>query len=315
MEELGWTSTLQGVSGSSVEAVFSDGWAVARVWSVVGVLRGTRLPAHMARAIFTVDGDASITVNGTPFSLHPGEAIVVQGTDHVTAENQKTWARFEWQFHSPDARTSAPVPFAMPDEYQHLVGAITNSLVANPTVGRAHGAPLLLEALSGSLAAAQASAEGRPITMSTHRFEQYRQATRLIDEHHADQGFSVQNLCNLMAVSTSTLHALFNAAGSTPRQGIEQRRLRSALSQLRRIHAPGRGVYESVAEKSGFTSAKQLRLAIARQDRRENADLMPLRRDGSPNNAKTAGLADRAAQARRSPSGLSGTGKLGQIGD
>lgn len=263
---------------SSVEVARSTGWTVARIWSTSCKLKSQPLPWRTTRTIATVDGAAEVTVNGKTFNLTAGQIIVLGNGDEVTVEHEALWARFEWILRSSMSgmRIDAwRTPVAVPDGYQHLLGAITNTLVMAPAIGRTRGAALLLEMLSGTVTSLVASASDLPLTMTPHQIELYDRAIDIIDDQYSDPSFDVQALSKLVPLSVSTLHAVFQAAGTTPRRAMEERRVRAALIDLSKFPVPEKGAFERVALSSGFTSAKQLRSALARIRQAHDAETEP----------------------------------------
>jgi AraC-like DNA-binding protein len=269
LQDLGWQPDPTPPARSSVEAVRTTAWLVARVWSTPAKLKAQRVVPGTIRTIFTADGSANLSVGGKRFDLNAGQFVMLSETEDLTIENNGLWARFEWILRSTMLRDSprdCGTAITLPDGYQHLIGAITNTLVTAPQIGRGQGAGLLLETLTGTLAAAVATAAGLPTSMTRHQADQYYQAVQVIDARHRDPAFNVQSLCQALAVSMSTLHAVFQAAGTTPRRALEARRVRTAMTEISSRLSVRRGSLDALAKASGFSSAKQMRAAISRHD-------------------------------------------------
>ncbi|ALJ21915.1 helix-turn-helix domain-containing protein [Microbacterium sp. No. 7] len=263
---LGWRPGVGGPARESVELVQAQRWTVARLWSTRGDLIGRPLPAGTYRAIVTVEGDATLQSRGRQHALGPRQVILLDGPDLVRTENRDLWARLEWRLRPPVPLRPLlagclAMPVTLSEHYFRLLTAITNvTATSHP-----FGADMFLEALSATLAAALSDALGIPHGLSPTRTVQYVDALRLIDEHHRDRTFSVETLRHRMSVSESTLHLVFQAAGTTPRQALESRRVATALAELDAAPDGERPDLADVARRSGFTSVRRLQSALRRQ--------------------------------------------------
>ena len=251
-------------SHSSVDIAHAKGWVVSRIRSTAGVLRSKKLPEQTVRAIFSVEGGANVTTGGRSYDLRPRQGVLLRGADLVVVRNQDLWSRFDWIVAGQAGIDELAQPFSLSEGYLQLIGAVTETLAKHRDIASTRGASIMVDSLSSIVAAARISAEGLPVSMSAYRREQYRKAMDLVNQHHVDPHFNVAELSEKMAVSVSTLHAIFTAAEATPRQVIEARRVRTAIRNMRMSPKPDKPTVETIAESSGFTSPKKMRSALGR---------------------------------------------------
>ncbi|MDR6867174.1 AraC-like DNA-binding protein [Microbacterium resistens] len=266
---LGWAVRGRPPSGASVELAETRTWTAARLWSTACTLGSLPLPAGTHRVLLTIDGEGTLRTRGSSFSLKARQLVFLDGEEPTVTENVGLWARYEWHLRSPLLRSPPfadhlAIPLEIDDGHQQLLAAATNVTAVAPGLADGPGAPFLLDMLTAMLSAAVTDSVGVPTTLSPAQAAHFREALLLIDQHHRDSSFSVQTLLRRMSLSKSTLHSVFAAAESTPRQQLEARRASSALSELNTNPARGKQTLGEIARRSGFASIRQMQDALSR---------------------------------------------------
>ncbi|MDR6866397.1 AraC-like DNA-binding protein [Microbacterium resistens] len=272
LDALGWEAGPRPPARASVERAQADSWGVARLWTTPTVLT-SHPPARGTegyRVILGIDGDASLLVEGQDIALRPGQLIVLDGSLTIRTENRALWARVEWHLRAPllrHAEFAEHLSTAVPIRTSHadLIATTTNVISTNLQMAQGPGSPYLLDALTGIVAAAIADSTGAPSALTPAQAVIFQRAIADIGERFRDKDLSADGIARSLAVSRGYLHQVFTAARSTPRQEIESRRVAAALALLDASPSGGRGILERVADRSGFSSARQMRTAIRRQ--------------------------------------------------
>jgi len=182
------------------------------------------------------------------------------------------WAWCEWHLRAP-ALTQRRVR----QQYRHALGlaehdyalmtAMTNIVSTRSGFEAAGGGSLLLEALAGVALASFTDAADEHPALSATQAEILRRARATIDRRYPDPSFDVSALASDLHISATYLRRIFAAIGTTPREAIEERRIRATESFLS-LSARGRGALTDAARAAGFSSTERLQAALGRQRHR-----------------------------------------------
>ena len=272
LHSLGWQPRAPAPQRSSVELVSTDTWTVSRVWSTGGTLDARPLPAGTTRVLVGVDGAAVLRSADSSGTLSPKRMILLDATDSVSMESENLWAWCEWHLRTPaltQRRVRQQHRHALPlaaHDYA-LVTAMTNVISTRSGFETAGGGNLLLETLAGVTLASLTDAADEHTALSPLQTEIVRRARATIERRYSDPSFDVSALASGLHLSGTYLRRIFAMLGTTPREAIEERRVRAAESFLS-LSARGRGALTDAARATGFSSAERLQAALDRHRRR-----------------------------------------------
>jgi AraC-like DNA-binding protein len=215
--------------------------------------------------VLTMEGGFEIDVDGTTVTTEAGSLIFLNGDAPTTARSLTETARFVWHLeptflHPRRAKFQYGEPISTGGASVEALTTMTNALVKAPVptgeTARRHFA-LSFENL---FAAVLEQGTGRHPNMAHHRDGLFMAAVVAIEAHFRDPAFTGCRLAKEMSVSLRTLQEAFSRMGTTPRREIERRR----VTEADRVSAIETMSAASLAERVGFTSARQLNRARSR---------------------------------------------------
>ena len=274
---LGWRPRDLAPARSSIDYAQTATWTVARLWSTAGTLETSGGDRGSSRVILSVDGSASILYAGAKITLEPRQMIILDDALPVVTENDALWARCEWLLRSPTLQHQRLSPYFhrpidIPQEYRHLFTGVTNSISTSPDIASGLGSSALLETLASTVTAAIMDAVGAPVALTPAASSLFHDAMRRIDAQFHDVSFSVSHLAEQMSISTTHLHRVFAAAGTTPRQELEIWRVVAARTILGAAPTRGKVALDDLARRAGFSSSKHMQVALRRQRTRSESE-------------------------------------------
>lgn len=254
---------------SSVEIVTTPTWKVARLWSTAATLQAVPLRPSTQRVILSVDGEATIVVDGHRRTLHPKQLVIFDGSSNLITKNEEIWARFELHLSSPllnlrQFRYSQTLPLDISPDFYKLLSATVNIVSVSDAIGDDIAAGLLLNVFSGIIAAAVASAIDEPVSLTPAQRSLVDASERLMNEHLTDPQFDVASISAQLSVSRTLLHRAFAAKKTTPRRVLEGKRVTLAISLLELTPARGLDTLQRVAREAGFSSTRHMHNAFVR---------------------------------------------------
>lgn len=202
-----------------------------------------------------------------PFILDEHQFAVLESSSPITASSTGPSARVEGRLLSrrlgaEEFRFARERPFDVPEPFWQLAVATLNTLIAAPPDTVGGGSARIRNVLEELILTLLAEVHANELTAASSQAAQLqREATRLIGLHSGDPVFSVQLLASQLAVSQTHLHRIFAELGTTPRKAIERARVRAAREALEQAGAAPAAV---IADRSGFTSVRQMRAALQR---------------------------------------------------
>ena len=216
--------------------------------------------------VLTMEGGFEITVDGVPVKTEAGSLILLDGDAPTTARTLTDTARFVWHFEPTflcpkRSRFTFGEPIATAGTSVRALTAMTNALLKAPAphseTTRRHLALSFENLLAGVL-------EERGATSSetaSHRDGLFMAALAAIEADFRDPALTVPDLAKELCVSVRTLHDVFSSMGTTPRREIERRR----ITEANKLSAVQSMSPTDLAERAGFTSARQLARALSRK--------------------------------------------------
>jgi AraC-like DNA-binding protein len=247
------------------ETMQYERFGIGRAWSSSAGYALSAAP-NLTYLVYTVEGGFDFTVDGASVDAGAGSMILLDGEAPTTARTTAETARFVWYFEPTFLRADRSrfrfhEPIPMQNASLRALVAMTHSVLKAPTprteTARRHLGISLEHLVSGALDEAGSDEIG---TDSRHRDGLFMAAQLAIEAHFRDPAFGVTRLAKALSVSVRTVHDTFRRLGTTPRREIERRR----VTEVDRISTDLLTASE-IAERSGFSSSKQLARALARR--------------------------------------------------
>lgn len=240
-------------------------FGMGHAWSRSAAYDLTTAPGR-TYLVLTMEGGFEFDVDGAPVLTEPGSLILLDGETPTAARTLTDTARFVWHLEptmldAKRSRFSYGEPIPTGGAAIKALTSMTSALLTSPTPSNdtiRHHLALSFE----NLLIAALDEAGEHQHDGPHRDGLFMAAIAEIEAHFRDPAFTVTRLAREVSVSPRTLHDIFRSMGSTPRREIERRRLTEA-SQLVEAHTLSA---TEAAERSGFTSARQLARALSRAD-------------------------------------------------
>ncbi|KQQ06287.1 MULTISPECIES: helix-turn-helix domain-containing protein [unclassified Rathayibacter] len=238
-----------------------------------------RIPPGIVRVVLVVEGDARIAASDARAAadVGPGDSFVVVGPASGEYRALEAVARYEIDVSVLEVPAGvlrgigegvALHPDASP--CRAMIMALTNT-VLNSDADHATAAGPLSSAVASLVSGLLVDAvSARSRKEPARAPESYSRALGVILGRARDQRFGVAELAEAVNLSSGYLRKVFAAHGSRPSEAIEQARLAIAQRHLAATGSPRRTRAE-IATMSGFSSARALSDALARQQRSRSA--------------------------------------------
>ena len=270
LSQLNWIPQGSAIANFEVDVRDARVWKLGRVWTTAATLRSVKASPGMVRVLLSVDGEAALTIDGERVNMAPGQALVVGADSAVTVTHDGTWARYEWQLKShllasPRLKNYQNLAISISKDYYRLLAAIANATIMSDGLGYGVDDSLLLAVFSCAVAAGISAAASERIGLTSSQADLVKRAEAVIEDQYLDPSFDVTALIGSLPVSKPLLYRAFSAWGTTPRKVLEERRAAHALSLMDSMPHNTPAVMQAIAERSGFTSVRQMRMAIARR--------------------------------------------------
>ena len=241
-------------------------YGMGRAWSNSAGYSLTTAPER-TYLVYTVEGGFEFEVDGRTVVAEPESLILLDGEAPTTARTLTTTARFVWYFEptfltAGRSRFRFHEPISMRNASVRSLIAMTNGVLNSPAPSTAAARRHLGIALEHVVAAVLEEAGSDEVGGdSLHRDGLFMASHDAIEAHFRDPGFDVTRLARELSVSVRTVHNAFERFGTTPRREIERRR----VSEIDRMANAGALRASQMAERAGFTSARQMNRALARR--------------------------------------------------
>ncbi|MHC9046856.1 cupin domain-containing protein [Microbacterium saperdae] len=243
----------------------------ARLWSggMQTTLASREGITHVAAI---VEGSADLTVDGESVRIEAGEIIFIDGESALDAHSPDPWARYGWFFNDSllrgrEYRPLMGQPRAIPRHSLLAMTSVANSVLGDTTTGASPSVHTRIA--MEHLAAAAIFDHSTPARADpVHRDALFLAAQTVISEQYRDPALSVEVLCKVLSVSSSSLHRAYTPMGVTPRREIERLRVADALRRLALIDRRNRRAVSEVASECGFRSTARMRESLKRAGHR-----------------------------------------------
>jgi AraC-like DNA-binding protein len=264
-DDFGWRPRGAIDPGLVAETMQHPKFGIGRAWSNSAGYSLTEAPGRIY-LVYTVEGGIDFQVDGSSVKAEAGSLILLDGEAPTNASTLTETARFVWYveptFLRPGrSRFRFHEPISMRNASLRALISMTNSVLNEdlPTTesGRRHMALSLEHLIAGALDEADSDELGGD---SRHHDGLFMTAQLAIESGFRDAAFSVAHLAKELSVSVRAVHGTFSRFGTTPRREIERRR----ISEIDRM--PGKQEFSAseIAERTGFTSARQMNRALGR---------------------------------------------------
>lgn len=265
LQELGWDVPAERLMTDAVVSVRGIGWGIGRANLPGGRFQTARQPRRVFRIFLLVEGEIVCIVNNRQIPVRAGESISIRSDQKLVVLSKRPWLRYEWLLRSnwPAEERILAVPWS--PAYQKLFVSVSDSLLEHPEISEDQGSAAIWDVMASIMSSMRATLRGIPVSLTPYREAQYQKAVGTIEELYGDPTFSVEILAQSTGASLSALHAVFKAAGTTPRRAIEERRVRAAFAHLSVLRNRSYETLQKVATEVGFRSVKQLKSAMNRQ--------------------------------------------------
>ncbi|MDR2322470.1 MAG: AraC family transcriptional regulator [Microbacterium sp.] len=248
------------------DLLIADDFSVARIWHTPCRYVWRPLSAegpHRFRASLIVEGSGvSAAVDG-PVPFGPGTLLIHDASTAVEILASTPTAAIHlshrWSRILPSGAAADEVPPSLqpPEHYAALLTAMVNATFEQQDLEDVLGLDAWLAAIdsaaSALLSAVLPAAQGDVRSLM-------EKAAALIAERYADPAFTSAQIAEHLGVSTSQVYRAFAAQGTTPRQMLQQARVRHAVALLPPLATPAEAA--AVAIAAGFGSARALRKAL-----------------------------------------------------
>ena len=263
-DDFGWHPRGQIDPSLVAEIAQHPRFGMGHAWSRSAGYNLTKAPKR-TYLVLTVEGGFEFTVDGAPVTTGPGSLIMLDGQAPTTARTLTDTARFVWHFEPTFLRPGLSrfefgEPIATAGSSMRALTAMTNALLRSPAPATETTRRHLSLAFENLLAGVLEERGSLDPGASPHREGLFMAALAAIESRFRDPAFTVAGLAKELSVSVRALHDTFNDMGSTPRREIERRRL-TEIGQLSTIDSLSPA---ELADRAGFTSARQLTRALSR---------------------------------------------------
>jgi AraC-like DNA-binding protein len=240
-------------------------YGMGHAWSRSAGYALTQAPSRIY-LVLTVEGAFEFDVDGATRVAEPGTMILLDGEAPTTARTLAQTARFVW-YLEPTFLEAGRSRFRFGDliptggSSVRTLMSVTNAAVTEPPrteSARRHLGLSFEHLLAGVLDEAGRSRLGDD---SRHADGLFMAAQASIDENFRDPAFDLSRLARGLGISVRTVHETFRRMGTTPRREIERRR----VNEVKQLKEDWVLSLSDLAERTGFTSARQLSRALARQ--------------------------------------------------
>lgn len=264
-DDFGWQPRGAIDPGLVAETQQNTKFGLGRAWSNSAGYSLSSAPNRIY-LVYTVEGGFEFEVDGSSVEAEAGSLILLDGEAPTNASTLSETARFVWYLEPSFLRPSKfrfrfHEPISMRNASLRALFAITNSALDDPlptaATAQQHMGIALEHLIAGALEEAGSDELGGD---ARHQDGLFMGARLAIESGFRDAGFSVARLAKELSVSVRLIHSTFSRFGTTPRREIERRR----LSEIDRLLKSGVLSASEIAERAGFTSARQMHRAIAR---------------------------------------------------
>ncbi|KZX21620.1 helix-turn-helix transcriptional regulator [Rathayibacter tanaceti] len=231
-----------------------------------------------------VDGEIGLASRDEEMSLMKGEGYLsVEKEDH-TVISESSYGVVEVEVSALfSSRFGVPIPARVTRIEQDsgslriLLATVISTLNAASTLTASswgHLAGCIESAAAAVVSECGPSlAQGTPTVVG----RLLARADAVLRTHYADESFGVGALAEILAVSTSSLHAAFSMIGTTPMRELRRVRVDAALRILGRRSEVRREDEEEAARLVGFSSRRALVAARRAVDAEERIESLPHR--------------------------------------
>lgn len=264
-EDIGWQPRGAIDPALVADTMQHSRFGIGRAWSNSASYSLSAAP-NLTYLVYTVEGGFEFEVDGSPVEAEAGSLILLDDKAPTLAKTLTETARFVWYFEPSVLRAGRSrfrfhEPISMRNASLRALLSMTNSVLngAPPKTesARRHVGIALENLVAGSLDEAGSDELGSD---SRHRDGLFMAAYVAIETRFRDPAFGVPELAKELSVSVRTVHDTFSQFGTTPRREIERRR----LSEVDRVVTTQVLPLSELAERAGFSSAKQLSRARTR---------------------------------------------------
>ncbi len=264
-DDFGWHPRGTIDPGLVAETMQNPKFGIGRAWSNSAGYSLTEAPDRVY-LVYTVEGGFDFQVDGSSVEAEAGSLILLDGAAPTNASTLTETARFVWYFEptflTPGrSRFRFHEPISMRNASLRALFSMTNSVLneALPTTesGRRHLGISLEHLVAGALEEAGSDDRGGD---SRHQDGLFMAAQLAIESGFRDAAFSVARLAKELSVSVRGVHGTFSRFGTTPRREIERRR----VSEIDRLSGKQVLSASEIAERTGFTSVRQMNRALSR---------------------------------------------------